>query len=131
MMQRRSLAFAALCLAVVVLLPGCTSRVSFDKTLTLEPGAIKMYTIDAPRREQKVRIQVDSREPVTCYVGLADAAGEMQKALERDAQPTALGGKSGVTQESFDVSIAAGKEFVIFLSGAKKPSEVKLSVKSL
>jgi hypothetical protein len=131
MMHRRLLAIMLGCVAVVVLLPGCTSRVSFDKTLTLEPGAIKMYTIDAPRREQKVRIQIDSRGPVNCYIGLADGAGEMQKALERDAQPTALGGKSGVTQESFDVTIAAGKEFVVFLSGAKKPSEVKLSVKSL
>src|SRR5579859_8109189 len=53
MMDRRRAALAVVCLSCAVLLAGCTSRVGFDKTLTLEPGAIKMYTIDAPRREQK------------------------------------------------------------------------------
>jgi hypothetical protein len=131
MMNPRTAALAVMCFALVATQSGCTSRVNFNQTETLEPGDIKTYTIDAPRKEQKVRVQVESPEPVNVYVGLAASAGAIQKALERDQKPVAAGGKSGVTQDSFEVTIAAGQEFTVFLSGARKRTEVKLSVKSL
>jgi hypothetical protein len=56
-------------MALVATLSGCTSSVNFEKTVSLTPGNIKAYSIDAPRGEQKVRIQIDSSEPTNVDVG--------------------------------------------------------------
>jgi hypothetical protein len=133
--------FTALALLLVAMaaLPGC-SKVNFEQSLTLDPGGIKIYNIDAPRGDQKVRVQVDSREPIDIDVALESASAEAQLFLQRErktagkdsAAPAGLlATKQGVTQGSVEASIPAGKGFTVLLSGAKKNTEVKLKVNSI
>jgi hypothetical protein len=119
-------------LALVATLSGCTSRVNFEKTVSLTTGNIMAYSIDAPRGEQKVRIQIDSTEPINVDVGFEADGADIHKALERDQRPTGLiASKVGAKQDELDATIPAGKAFTVYLSGARKKAEVKLSVKSL
>ena len=120
--------------ALVALVPGCTSRVDFAKTVSLEGGDIKSYTIDAPRGEQKVRVSIDSSEPIDVDVALASNAADVQKALDLTKRPDAarlLASKQGVKTDTVEATVPAGKEFTILLSGARKKTEVKLKVNSI
>jgi hypothetical protein len=87
-MFRRSTALSVpLFAAILMALPGCTSRVNFEKSLTLEPQGIKSYNIDAPRSEQKIRVEVESSEPIDVDVALESNAAKVQKFLERGCRP--------------------------------------------
>jgi hypothetical protein len=136
-MLNRATILTRLLLLSVTALAGC-SKVNFEQTLTLEPGAIKMYEIDAPRSQQKVRVDVDSAQPIDVDVALESDSAAVRQFLERERKadkggtPTGLlAGKQGVSQGSVEATIPAGKGFSVLLSGAKKKTEVKVKVNSI
>jgi hypothetical protein len=138
-MSRRSIALCvSLFAALLMTLPGCASRVNFEKSLALEPMEIKTYTIDAPRGAQKIRIEVDSKEPIDVDVAFESDAERFQTYLERgrtshankDGPPPVLASKQNVTQHSLEATVPAGKAFSVLISGAKKKTDVKLKVNS-
>ncbi len=131
-MPRRLIAPAVLILAV---LPGCAQRVSVERTVTLEPGDILQPAIvDAPRGQQKVRVEVGAAEPVDVDVALESDANPIMDALRAGKRPDAakvLASKQGARNETLEATIPAGKSYTVILSGARKKTEVKLKVNSM
>ena len=62
-MSRRLVLLVPLLVALAVL-PGCPSgqTLSYDKTVSLEPGDIKSFSIDAPKANQKIRVETEAGE---------------------------------------------------------------------
>jgi len=122
-------------LVALVVLPGCPSApaLNYEKTVDMEPGDIKLYTIDAPRRDQKIRVETDSAEAIDVTVALESDAEAVKKFLSREvagSNPPWLARKESNKHHSLDTEVPAGKSFTVLLSGAKKRTEVKLKVKS-
>jgi len=135
-MLRRVVSLTIPLAVVLLMLPGCPSghTLDYEKTVSMEPADTKFYTIDAPRSQQKIRVQVDSAEPVDVDVTLETDKADVEKALQAQKRPDAaklLASKQGAKSESVEAMIPAGKSFTIVLSGAKKKTEVKLKVKSI
>jgi hypothetical protein len=124
-----------LCLTgFALLVPGCQRPLSMEKTINLSPGDVEVPAIvDAPRSEQKIRVSVTSAEPVNVDVVLELNRPAVMEALQSSKRPTAdkvLASKEQVKADTVSVTIPAGKEFAVVLSGATKKTEVKVTVKS-
>jgi hypothetical protein len=134
-MSRRSFVLACLLLTGLLTLTGCPQSVNVEKTVTLEPGDIKQPAIiDAPRSQQKIRVDVNSGEPIDVDVALESEAADIVKNLGAGKRPEAakvLASKQGVKTEAVEATIPAGKSYTVILSGAKKKTEVKVKVHSL
>jgi hypothetical protein len=105
-----------------------------EKSVTVLPGEIQVPAIvDAPRADQKVRISVTSAEPVNIDVVLEanqPAVMEVLQAGKRPAADKVLASKEQAKAETLSVTVPAGKGFAVILSGAKKETEAKVSVRS-
>jgi hypothetical protein len=106
--------FASLaCLAAVLLplLPGCSpSKLRYEKSIDVGGGEEKILTIDAPKKEEKVKIEVTAGQPVSVTVTL--------KKNLNSGKP--LASKSNEKDISLEVTVPAGEEFCIILSGIKQ-----------
>jgi hypothetical protein len=134
---RRALGSAVL-LAALFMVPGCTPPFHFEKTFQFDFGTTQMYDIDAPRGEQKIRVEVTSAEPVNIDVAATTQKKTAEGFIDRGRKnpekgdaPTFLASKEGVTTGSVDATIPAGTAYTVFISGTKKKTEVKLTVKSI
>lgn len=134
-MPCRSLGLSAVLLAGLFTLTGCPQRVNVEKTVTLEFGDIKQPAIiDAPRSQQKVRVDVNSAEPIDVDVALESEAADITKSLTAGKRPDAaklLASKQGVKTDAVEATIPAGKSYTVILSGARKKTEVKVKVNSI
>ena len=121
-------------IAAVLFASGCQRSLSLEKTVKLAPGDVKAPAIvDAPRGDQKVRISVTSAEPLNVDVVLEVNRPAVMEALQASKRPAAdklLASKEQAKDETLSVTIPAGKEYAVILSGAKKETEAKLTVKS-
>jgi hypothetical protein len=127
--------FLALCFTALVLLAsGCQRSLSLEKTVKLLPGDVQAPAIvDAPRAEQKVRVSVTSAEPVDLDVVLEANRAAVTEGIQANRRPAAdkvLASKEQTKADTLSVTIPAGKEFAVLLSGAKKETEAKVTVKS-
>ena len=133
-MSRHPAALGILFVAAVLLaLPGCQG-VNVEKALTLEPGDIVQPAIvDAPRSQQKIRVEVTATEPIDVDVALESDASDVVNGLRVSKRPESkvLATKQGVKSDAVEATIPAGKSYTVILSGARKKSEVKLKVSSL
>jgi hypothetical protein len=121
-------------LAAVLFVAGCQRPLSVEKTVRLLPGDVQAPAIvDAPRAEQKIRVSVTSAEPINVDVLLEANRPAVMEALQAGKRPAAdklMASKEQATADTLSVTVPAGKEFAVVLSGSKKETEVKLSVKS-
>ena len=100
-------------LIVIVLasIPACAgSKVRFDKTVELQEGDRKIYTIEAPKEDQKVKIEFSATENLNVEVFL-EKARDKGKPL---AQST------NAKEGSLEVNIPAGESFVIEVTSFHK-----------
>ena len=131
--MRRPPLLTAMALALLIL-AGC-QRLNYEHTFDLDGGiAYHRARFDAPRGDQKVTVTATStKEPVTVFLVLADDEKEGERAADRRIKPEkALGGQENAKEISFEATIPAKKEFVVFLctaNGAGRITDVKLSVK--
>jgi hypothetical protein len=131
--MRRPPLLAAVALALLTL-GGC-KRWSYESTLSFEKNDnFRKVTVDAPRSEQKVTVTATStKEPINVFVVLAEDEKEGEQAADRRIKPEkALGGQANAKEISFEATIPAKKEFIVFVCTANGPgreTEVKLSVK--
>lgn len=119
---------------LLLALAGCQRPVSEDKSLTLQPGDIVQPAIvPAPRGEQKVRVEVTASEPIDVDVALEEQKEPIMSALRTDKRPDAaktLKSQPQTKSATLDVTIPAGKEYTVILSGARKKSDVRVKVNS-
>jgi hypothetical protein len=107
-----------------------TPDVHFEKTVTLMPGAVNRYDFPAARVQQWVSVEVDSREPVHAHITSGEFAADVRNALERNQNPTSATGKRNLKKEWFATGMPANMSIVVFLSGAQKQTDVKLTIKA-
>ena len=121
-------------LGLAHLVAGCQKPMSLDKTATLTPGAVEASVIlDAKSSEQKLRVGVSSDAPVDVDVVLESNREAVTKSLlvgERPAKELVVASLSQATSDTVIVTIPAGMQYAVLLSGATKRTDVKLTMKS-
>ena len=119
---------------VAGVLCGCAQNVNVAKALTVDPGAIEVPVIlGAPKRDQKLLIDVRASEPVDVDVALeAKRAGIMNRLGlgKRPDTPDTLASKLKTTGETMVVTLPTGSELAVILSNATKKSNVTVKVHS-
>lgn len=107
-MNRLTFLLIAVMLASI---PACAaSKVRFDKTVELAEGERKIYTFEAPKEDQKVKIEFSATENINLTVFL-------EKAQDK-GKPLAQ--SSNAKEGSFEVNIPAGESFVIGVASFNK-----------
>ena len=133
MEKRTRVAWAAL-LALVAGAVGCGQKLDVEKTVTLSPGENEIYPllIDAPRRDQNVKVEVSSPGvPVSAWVVLEDDRAAVVQKLEKGGQPEknhVRAGKERSPTIELETLIPAGKAFAVVVAGASKKTDVKVKV---
>jgi hypothetical protein len=96
---------------------GCKAPLNYDKATDLEPGAEVTLTIDGPSSDQKVKIDISCPDPIDVSVWTNDKKAPLVK-------------KTGVKNESFELTIPAKQSFTISLSSMKQTT-ASVKAKSL
>ena len=135
-MSRRLLLLAMPLLAILLAIPGCPAgqTLAYEKTVNLEPGDVKSFSIDAPKANQKIRVETEGAERIDVTVTLESEAEKVKTFLEGKmggSNPPWLARKTEAKQHTLEAEVPAGKGFTVILSGANKKTEVKLKVKSI
>src|SRR5262245_34787403 len=124
---------APVILAVLTL--GCGSKVNVESKFSLEPGGARILTVDPPKKEQRVRVEVSAAGKVNVVVTLSKNSESIERDLAKarpNLPPTALGGSQGKETADLTVTIPAGEEFVVWVQGAEaKPIDVTVKINSL
>ena len=122
-----------LVLCFVGLAAGC-QKVNLDKTVSLVAGDVQApIIVDAPRGQQKIQVSIASAEPIDIDIVLEENRPGLQETLlsgKRPAAGKAVASKEKVKSDTLSATIPAGKGYAVVLSGAKKTTEVKVTVKS-
>jgi hypothetical protein len=120
---------------------GCQKPLNYAKTFHIEPGDVQMFPIDAPRREQTIKVSAStSGVLVDVYVIADEDVGAAQQALQSLKKPAKVLGRSEMSSTKLDskpaptnvleTTIPAGTAFTVLITGAKKASEVTLEITS-
>ena len=95
-------------MALVLLAAGCQSRLSFDRTFRVEPGAVYTFEIDPPRYEQKMSISIETDAPVRVDVYLKRDAEAVEKDLTlKQKSDKTIGSWTGDKSGTLEVTVAA------------------------
>ncbi len=113
-------------------LAGCQS-VSLEKTVTVSGGeAYQAFTIDPPRRDQKVTVTISSAtNPINVYIVLEKDLAAAQESLKNEKPPAnALDRKENVQDATLEATVPANNSYTVLLSPiAGKTSQVSLKIK--
>ena len=113
---------------VTLSLTGCNSRLRYEKTLTMGPGDIKPFPVEAPRREQKVIVTFTSdKSPVDVYVTL-DPDAATKKIEDYKAPSNILAKQLKATEGSIEAVIPAKKSFGAIVAGAIRDTKVQIKM---
>jgi hypothetical protein len=100
---------------------GC-QRLRYETSFKLEPGRSNTLTVEGPKKEQTVNVDVSAGETVDVEISLQKDQGK-GKPLKR---------RSDVKSITETVQIPAGESFVIVVtSRSPKPTEVTVKAKSV
>ena len=126
----RRMATAA-CVLTTVLLAGCQQTI-YDKTASLEIGLVQQIKVEAPNREQKVKVEFSSPGvPIDVWVLLqANEAAVKEKLLahKRPADADLLAAREGADSGTLEATVPAGKAYEVMVSGARKKTDVKVRI---
>lgn len=116
------------CIAIVFLgACGCGSKVHQELSGELTPGESAAFSIDAPKSQQKVKVQVTSDADVTVIVAL-------KKEVDNDHLKVGgkhLGESAKTTSASLEVTVPEGEEFSVIIKDASKKTSYKLKIDSI
>jgi hypothetical protein len=114
--------------AALLLLPGCGQKLNYETTVKLRAGEVQAQMVDAPRREQTVRVTATSSgSPIDAYLVLDKDKEAAKEALLDGKKPAAfLAGQTKTRDAILEATIPANSDFTIVLGGATKDSQVKV-----
>jgi hypothetical protein len=119
-------------MALVVPLGAGCQRLEVERAVTVDPGTIRSISVDPPRGEQKVAVVVISPGvPVDVSVVTQNEQEAVKKTLEAGKRPDAsklLSGQEKVENAVLEATVPARTGFMIFLSGARKSTDVKVKI---
>lgn len=128
-MTSRRLRIAGL-LVVLAGLTGC-QRLSYDKSYDLEPLETRTLDFDAPRYQQKLKVEITSAGvPLSAYlVKSADKEAAEREMDGRKAPAGSLGGQDKSETISFEAAIPAGTGFCLIVKNTtSKKAQVQIKV---
>jgi hypothetical protein len=116
-------------LGLLLLLAGCQSRLSFDRTLRVEPGSSNTFEIDPPRYDQKmsITIETDAAVRVDVYLKRDSEAVDRDLTLKQKSDKT-IGTWSGDKSGTLEVSVPAHQFVVVRVDAEKKAANVTVKV---
>jgi len=124
----RRTACRALLLAPIILV-GCQSKLSADKTYQMKAAQVESFEFDGPRYDQRVIVTAESDGPVTVHVFLKKDREAAEKALELGQKSDkVLGTMTGDSGGSMEVGVPAKQDAVVRIESSKKPINVKVKV---
>src|SRR5258707_15426339 len=90
----RKLTASVLIISLALIASGCNKALHFENTISMGPGDVREFSVDAPRSEQKVTITfTSSKVPVSVYVTLANNLESASKAIQNYKTPEGILGK--------------------------------------
>lgn len=116
---------------LILSLAGCNSSVNFERTLSVGPGDVPSFSVDPPRREQKVTVSFKSTEtPVDIYVTLDKDLEAASKAIQNYKVPqNVLASKLKSKDGSVEATIPGKTAFGVIVAGAVKDTSVQVTIK--
>jgi hypothetical protein len=116
MVLRRALAGGVL--AVLALLTGC-QPLRVEKTYDIQSGGVQTLQIDAPRYEQKLKVEITSSSPVSAYmVKAADQDAAEKALLTYKAPESSLAGVDRSDNITFEATVPAKTEPALLIHNA-------------
>ena len=111
-------------------LVGCSAKIKYDQTLTIESNDVQKISTTSPSANHKVRVEISGDQPFTAYVVMAkDIAGKDADSLV--IKPAnALAATSKVNEWNADVVIPEKDEFVLCIVPSQKTVTVKVKMMS-
>jgi hypothetical protein len=111
---------------------GC-SKFTYEKAYLLEVGNIKMINIDAPTKEQIVKVKATSENniPFSAYLVLENHAGEVEKDLANYKKPdktSVLDSKEKITEATLEAKVPAKSAYAVILAGSTKDTTVHVKI---
>jgi hypothetical protein len=129
-MNPRNFLNCVLASSLAVMLASCNRSLRYEKTISLGPGDVQSFEVDAPRGEQKVTVSfTSSKVPVNVFVALAASLQSASKDVQNFQKPQGVLGKLENAKEgSIDVVIPAKTGFGVIVAGAKNDTEVQFKM---
>jgi hypothetical protein len=111
---------------------GCQKALNEQKTLTMGPGDVRKIEIDAPRREQPLKIAFNSSATeVSIYVVPAqDGDKALDALMSYKPVATALAKMEKTKSGTLDATIPAKTAFAVLVAGAVRDTTVDLKITS-
>ncbi len=118
------------CMALT--LTGCNKALNHQKTITVGPGEIKSFSVDAPRQNQKVTVAFkSSNTPVDVFIVLEKDFDIATKIIQSDQKAGPFLNKLEKSKEgSISADIPAKAEFGVIVAGAVKDTSVEVKLTS-
>ncbi|CAN5438669.1 hypothetical protein BH10PLA2_BH10PLA2_09750 [soil metagenome] len=115
---------------LVLTTAGCNRRLNFERSLTMGPGDVRSFSVEAPRVQQKVTITFSSSEvPVDVYVALEKDIEAASSALQNYKAPQGiLASQMKARQGSVDVTIPARTAYGVIVAGSTKDTTVQVKM---
>ena len=111
--------FIAFLFIVAIAAPGCSTKVRYNETVKLVAGDSKTFTIEGPKKDQRVKIEVASSVNVSVEV-----------ILDKDKGKKPLDSKLSVKDYTFETIIPAGEAFSVIITAIKE-TEVTVKINSV
>jgi hypothetical protein len=131
---KRSVMFARLAKLVPVLtlacLAGCNTKVKYEKTDSLDPFESRVYSVEGPAKDQKVKVEITSTESeITYWVVLDKDKPKDLETLDASTKiPNALSTGSNKKAETVEVTIPGKQPFSVIIAGAKKKTTITVKI---
>jgi hypothetical protein len=114
-----------LSLYCLVLMAGCNASLKDERSLDLLGGEDKEVIIEATRWKQKIKVNVDSPEPVTVRIFLEKDREAAEKAMaEMKDSDLILAGEKSATQIKLEANIPANEAVVIHVHNTAGKSTI-------
>jgi hypothetical protein len=109
---------------------GCNRRLNFHRSLTMGPGDVRSFSVEAPRSEQKVTFHFSSSEvPVDVYVALEKDIDAASSAIQNYKAPQGiLASQLKAREGSLDVTIPARTAYGVIVGGVTKDTTVEVKI---
>ena len=111
---------------------GCNKALNYEKTVTIGPGVVQSFPVEAPRQNQKVTVTFkSSAAPVDVYIVLEKDADLVSKDLLNFKKPEAVLNKLEKSKEgSVSADIPAKAAFQVIVAGSTKDTSVEVKITS-
>ena len=117
-------------LAAALVLAGCQRGLNVERSVEVEPHEVKSVIIDAPKKDQTLKVEVRSPgAPVDVYLVLEKDREAVERQLTDDRKTSnALASKLKVEADTLEANVPANSGFAVLLMH-RKPKSITVGLK--